>query len=1058
MGEAAQVRDHVGASSVRGQDDFVVPAGNIRRADTGVGHPPRHIHALAGTGRGRHAGGTHHQVGVRDSHHVEYLRGFLAVVGFIAVFEHLRLRVAAHEEVKAPLEVGRQQEGFGTRVGLAHRQGAVVEVLAQHPVVAVAGDGVGGCNQRVCPHGSPAHAGALVGDGPADTDLGRVANGQGRCDDAGGDKLRIVSQGHVEPSGCHVIALRAQLRNIACGVGCDQQVVGAIGPQGQVEFDAAAVTQASSQRAWDGARGQQGVVAVDAGVARQVDPVEPVACGLAGAAVADGVGKRHAVAGDGAGGRVKLPGHQIGVNHRKGCCGCRQVVFRSTACHTLVDLAEHVGDHDDAVVAVPQGGQGEIEECGDRAPGIQVAGMGHVTQIIRAIQGAVAGDIHPVGPGSLGGTASGVVYAPRHTHAFAGHGLGRQGDGAYLQVGQGRRRHCRGLERRCGVVGLEIGFVDPVFCVGANQKPVVARGPVGQEHIGRCGIAVAHRQKLAVAVHLGQQGVVAIQLGVQGEINVVLPLARIGAGIAAVAHAPGNLDRFAAERGGRRRHGFDQQVGMRRGDVDGPRTQGIVAAGVRLQHLGIDIGAQKQLVGAVHTLRQGHLAFLGIGLARCQCAEVRRGDQQYIICIAVDRIAGENQPVTPLVAGGGVTLIGNGPAQRDRVPATGAGGSFQGNRHHVGVFFPGDVECGAGCVVAFRRLHHLAVVVGVDRNGERAHRTQAVRQRERVRAAAAATGRDVAVGGQRGVVAEARVHQGIAGGWVVDADALDPPAGRGGDALVERVPEDGHRGACLAAGRGGAKIAHRQIGRRGHAECGRVVGFRCVRGVVLENPPIAIGGHAEVEAADTRAVRWPQQRDFAVAELALRKRAQHRRVVREGCQVHIAPGAGVAHHDAVCPIAAGGPVAAIAFAPAQRYLGAGRPTGGGADLHVRDLQVGIGRQRGGHAQGGRVVELGRTAGALLGNRILDIGRDPEAQVAGAAVAIGQGELDAVAALGACDERTVNGLVVGDELGEDQLAISVAHHYLVLPAAAGGQRAGIGGIPGKRNDAARMHVA
>ena len=249
-----------------------------------------------------------------------------------------------------------------------------------------------------------------------------------------------------------------------------------------------------------------------------------------------------------------------------------------------------------------------------------------------------------------------------------------------------------------------------------------------------------------------------------------------------------------------------------------------------------------------------------------------------------------------------------------------------------------------------------------------------------------------------------------------------------------------------------------QIGRRRHRQGGGVIGLGGIRGVVLEHLPLCVGGNAELEPADARATGRPDERQFPIPELAIGKRAQRRTVVADAALEHGLTGAGIAHHDAVAPVGAGRADSGVAVAPAQGHLGAGTPAAGRADVEVGNLQVGVRRQRRRQRDAGRVVELGRAAGALLEHRVLDIGSDPEHQIAGATVAVGQGEVEAVAARRARLQRAVDGLVVRDQLGEDEFATVVANDDLILPATAAGHAADVAGVPAQADRAARMQVA
>ena len=174
MGDAVEHANNTGARRIAGQIDGVVPCRGIGRADAQVADCPAHLYGLARHRGRRHGGIGNLKIRVGDGHHVEEAHSLTGVVGFQVVFVHLAQGVGAREEVIAALEVRWQQQGLVARVGLIRVQRAIVAVDGQNLVIAIAGDGVGGGHQRVAP--AAGHASALVGDGPGDRDLGRVAD------------------------------------------------------------------------------------------------------------------------------------------------------------------------------------------------------------------------------------------------------------------------------------------------------------------------------------------------------------------------------------------------------------------------------------------------------------------------------------------------------------------------------------------------------------------------------------------------------------------------------------------------------------------------------------------------------------------------------------------------------------------------------------------------------------------------------------------------------------------------------------------------------------------
>ena len=494
VGKDANGSDNLGPGGVGGQDDLVVPAGDVSRANAGVGDSPRHVHALAGTGHGRHRCGADDQVRVRNLHHVEDLRRLAGVVGLEAVLEHLAFGVGAHEEMEAALEIGRQQQGFAAAVGLAHGQRTGMHILAHDAVVAVTGDGIDRRDQRVGPGTRAPHAGAVVGHAPADADLRRVANGQRRRHDARCHQLRIVGQRHVDPPARQVVGFRPQFSHRASGVGCHQQEIRPLRTQRQVHIDATAIVLERRQRPGDVVRRQQCVGAVDQTIARQVDPVEPVARRLPGPGVANHVGERDPVARNGSRRRIEQVWREVRMHHLQRRNRSAQVVaFGDAAGRALVDLGRVVGDDDDLVAAIKQRRHVEVEHAGVARPGVQVAGMHDVAQIARAAERVAGRNIDAVGPGALGAAAAGVAAGPFDVHALARRSQRRQRDRTDLQVRQRRRGDGRALKGRSGVVGLEVGLEDAVVGVGAHQKIVVSAQAVGDEHVRRCGVAVANR-------------------------------------------------------------------------------------------------------------------------------------------------------------------------------------------------------------------------------------------------------------------------------------------------------------------------------------------------------------------------------------------------------------------------------------------------------------------------------------------------------------------------------------------------------------------------------------
>ena len=165
---------------------------------------------------------------------------------------------------------------------------------------------------------------------------------------------------------------------------------------------------------------------------------------------------------------------------------------------------------------------------------------------------------------------------------------------------------------------------------------------------------------------------------------------------------------------------------MRRGDIDGLRPERIVASGIGLEHLGVDVGAQEQLVGAVGAQRQDDLALLDVGFARRQNAKVRRARQHHIVGVAVNRIAAEHQPVAPLTGGAGVALVGDRPAHRDSVAAARTGRCLDCGRRQIGVLLLRHQQRGGRGVVAFVGLGDLPVVVQVDVDTQAPDRRQTV--------------------------------------------------------------------------------------------------------------------------------------------------------------------------------------------------------------------------------------------------------------------------------------------------------------------------------------------
>ncbi len=584
--QEAQVRElpeqcAVAAVSVGRQVQLVDPGVGAGQADALVAHRPANVDLLATARRALRRQGIDHQIGIGNAHHVEGFRLEQHVVGFERVFENLGFAVGAHEQREAAFEARRQIEGLVSGVAAARVQPAAVREAGQHAVVGVAEHRVARDHDDIGPVVGDAAAVALVGHGPADGDQRRVVDREARRQHLGHRQVGKGRQIHAQRGGHLVVGLGVQLGDRAGGIGAQDQLVVARGIHRQHETRAFGVALVDREAARHAAFGHQQIARADEAVARQVHPIDPVRGQRRTAGVANLPFNLHRAGRGGQRRRTQRIGAKVRMNDGHAAVADAAVVGLEGAFEQLV---QRIGNDEDAVVAIGQRRQHEVQRLGVAGTRDEVAAERDSTELHRAGQAAVHTEIDPVGPGAGGRRITKVAHRPAQAALLARYTASRQHDGRDLQVGHRCRRQLRGRDRRLGVVAFRFAFEHQIAGVGTHDEAVAAAQAIGREHACHLAVGGVHRER-AAARHLGQQQVASIEDIVGRKIDRVLPAGDVGHRVARIAHTPGDVQRLATARRGRRIDDLDAQVGPRRGQAQLAQQRDVVGARVGFKYL-----------------------------------------------------------------------------------------------------------------------------------------------------------------------------------------------------------------------------------------------------------------------------------------------------------------------------------------------------------------------------------------------------------------------------------------------------------------------------------------
>ncbi len=345
--------------------------------------------------------------------------------------------------------------------------------------------------------------------------------------------------------------------------------------------------------------------------------------------------------------------------------------------------------------------------------------------------------------------------------------------------------------------------------------------------------------------------------------------------------------------------------------------------------------------------------------------------------------------VVPGAGGRQVAVVLIGPREVGHATGLQAGGNRQ--ILHVQIRIAGERRtCGGGRgVIALGGtgnvvLEDVVVVIVSDGDGQVAHSARTVRQREAV--AASRTAACI----QR-TCDDGCPLQPFAGGGVLYADEV-VVAAAGQIAGVVIGPVQGDLMTGFRAGRH-AEAGYRQvgIGRNGGGQgcAGFVVGLGVAAGQIFIDIVV------DVRIDDHREVAHSRRAIGQTEVVAAGRRAVHLDGVigkpLPGIEQRAA-GAVIQHADTVVVAGMGGNGAAVGIVPGDMDGLAGLHAGCRRKRQVFDLQVRIGRQRGGTDRAGGIVVFAALASRrTLEDMVVDIGGDGKAQVADGSRAIRQAE-------------------------------------------------------------------
>ncbi len=172
----AETGDAVAAVGVAAEPDFVAPVGAVGRADAAVGHLPLDAQRLPAFRSAVSRDGDDLQVGVGTRHEVERLRQTANVVALGEVLEDFSVSVCDDEQPVAAGGPGGECDLDGTAHRLAGCQKAMLAILGNDAIIAVAEQLVGRQDRLLAPGVADAGSGAFIGDRPADGEPRRVAD------------------------------------------------------------------------------------------------------------------------------------------------------------------------------------------------------------------------------------------------------------------------------------------------------------------------------------------------------------------------------------------------------------------------------------------------------------------------------------------------------------------------------------------------------------------------------------------------------------------------------------------------------------------------------------------------------------------------------------------------------------------------------------------------------------------------------------------------------------------------------------------------------------------